>query len=437
MIRRLTSDAAQFAAELDALLAWDVAQPAAVAGAAQEIVEDVRQRGDAALLEHTRTLDQLDVSDAAALELPADALEAGYARLPLADREALEGVALRIRRYHEAQPDGAFEITDEEGNVLGLRVTPLDRVGVYVPGGQAAYPSTALMTIVPARVAGVGEVIVTTPTPGGERSDHLLAALFIAGPDRVFTIGGAQAIAAMAYGTETVPQVHKIVGPGGAFVTAAKRLVFGPVGIDSLAGPSEVVVIADGGVAPTWTALDLLAQAEHDADAQAILLSPDADYLDRVERAANEALRSLSRADIIRNSLASRGALIQTRDLLDACDIANRIAPEHLELAVRDPDALLPNVRHAGAIFLGGHAAEVIGDYSAGPSHVLPTFGTARHASPLSVTDFQKRTSIVRCNAAGVQEPARLAATVAEAEGLSAHAAAASARIAGFDDNHP
>ena len=437
MIRRLTSDAAGFAAELDALLAWDVAQSADVTRAAQNIVQDVRVRGDAALLEHTRKLDQLDVSEAAALELPAEALEASYARLPLADREALDSAARRIRRYHEAQPDGGFEIADEEGNTLGLRVTPLDRVGVYVPGGQAAYPSTALMTIVPARVAGVGEVIVATPTPGGERSDHLLAALFIAGPDRVFTIGGAQAIAAMAYGTETVPQVHKIVGPGGAFVAAAKRLVFGPVGIDSLAGPSEVVVIADGSVAPTWTALDLLAQAEHDADAQAILLSPDANYLDRVERAADEALRSLSRADTIRDSLASRGALIQTRDLSDACDIANRIAPEHLELAVRDPDALLPHIRHAGAIFLGGHAAEVIGDYSAGPSHVLPTFGTARYASPLSVTDFQKRTSIVRCNAVGVQEPARLAATVAEAEGLSAHAAAAKARIAGFDDNRP
>ncbi|MYB38611.1 MAG: histidinol dehydrogenase, partial [Gammaproteobacteria bacterium] len=296
-------------------------------------------------------------------------------------------------------------------------------------------PSTALMTVIPARVAGVGEVIVTTPTPAGKCSDHLLAALFIAGPDRVFTVGGAQAIAALAWGTETVPQVHKIVGPGGAFVTAAKRLVFGPVGIDSLAGPSEVVVIADGSVAPAWTALDLLAQAEHDADAQAILLSPDAGYLDRVEQAAAESLRSLSRADIIRDSLASRGALVHTRNLAEACDIANRIAPEHLELAVRDPDALLPSIRHAGAIFLGGHAAEVIGDYSAGPSHVLPTFGTARYASPLSVTDFQKRSSLVRCNETSVQEPARLAANVAESEGLSAHAAAAHARIAGFDDN--
>ncbi len=437
MIRRLHSDADGFAAELDALLAWDVAQSPAVTGAAQNIIEDVRERGDEALLEHTRRLDQLDAPDIAALELPAEALEASYARLPRADREALEGAARRIRRYHEAQPDGAFEITDEDGNALGLRVTPLDRVGVYVPGGQAAYPSTALMTIVPARVAGVGEVIVTTPTPGGQRSDHLLAALFIAGPDRVFTVGGAQAIAAMAWGTETVPQVHKIVGPGGAFVTAAKRLVFGPVGIDSLAGPSEVVVIADGSVAPTWTALDLLAQAEHDADAQAILLSPDTDHLDRVEQAVSEALRSLSRAHIIRDSLASRGALIHTRDLAEACAIANRIAPEHLELALREPEAMLPSIRHAGAIFLGGHAAEVIGDYSAGPSHVLPTFGTARYASPLSVTDFQKRSSLVYCHAAGVQGPARLAATVADAEGLSAHAAAARARIAGFDDNRP
>ena len=435
MIRRLHSDAARFTAELNALLAWDVAQSPAVTRAAQEIVEDVQRHGDAALLEHTRRLDQLEVADAAALELPRDALEESYAALPRADREALNGAARRIRRYHEAQPDGAFETTDEEGNVLGLRVTPLDRVGVYVPGGQAAYPSTALMTVVPARVAGVGEVIVTTPTPGGVRSGHLLAALFIAGPDRVFTVGGAQAIAALAWGTETVPQVHKIVGPGGAFVTAAKRLVFGPVGIDSLAGPSEVVVIADGSVAPAWVALDLLAQAEHDADAQAILLCPDADYLDQVEQAATEALHSLSRADIIRDSLAARGALVHTRGLAEACEIANRIAPEHLELAVRDPDALLPSIRHAGAIFLGGHAAEVIGDYSAGPSHVLPTFGTARYASPLSVTDFQKRSSLVRCNAAGVQEPARLAANVAESEGLSAHAAAAHARITGFDAN--
>lgn len=389
----------------------------------------VREGGDAALLELVRRHDNLRVSDVAALELHADDLDRALASLPAVGRTSLEAAASRIRRYHERQPGADFTFVDDLGNELGQRVTPLDRVGVYVPGGQAAYPSTVLMTVTPARVAGVGEVIVTVPTPNGERNAHVLAAMRIAGVDRVFTVGGPQAIAALAYGTDTVPRVDKIVGPGGALVAAAKRLAFGPVGIDSIAGPSEVLIVSDSSADPRWMALDLLAQAEHDVAAQAILLSPDTAHLDRVEAALETELERLSRADTIRRSLAERGALVRTRDLAEACEIANRVAPEHLELAVRDPDALLPAIRHAGAIFLGAWSAEVLGDYSAGPSHVLPTFGTARYASPLGVSDFQKRSSIIRSTAASVAPLARIAADIASAEGLTAHAASACARL--------
>ena len=429
MLRRFDTAAAGFESALGALLRWEARESPEVAEIAAAAIAAVRADGDAALLELCRRHDGLRVADAADLELETADLDAALAGLPAADRCALESAAERIRDYHERQPSAAFEYMDALGNALGQRVTPLDRVGIYVPGGQAAYPSTVLMTAIPARVAGVGEVVVTVPTPQGHRNAHVLAALRIAAVDRVFTLGGPQAVAALAYGTRTIPRVDKIVGPGGALVAAAKRLVFGPVGIDAIAGPSEVLVVADGSADVRWMALDLLAQAEHDAAAQAILLCPDAAYLDRVESAIGELLPRLARADIVRASLAQRGALIRTRDLAEACALSNRFAPEHLELAVRDPDALLPLIRHAGAIFLGPWAAEVLGDYSAGPSHVLPTFGTARYASPLGVSDFQKRSSIVRANAESVAPIARTAANIAAAEGLTAHEAAAKVRL--------
>ena len=430
MIRRLHTASADFEAQLQALLAWEARESAETASIAAAAIDAVRTRGDAALLDLSARYDGLRIADAAALELTSADLDQALAALSLADRRALETAANRIRRYHEQQPAGDFLYRDDLGNELGQRVTPLERVGVYIPGGQAAYPSTVLMTVIPARVAGVGEVVATVPTPNGQRNAHVLAAMRIAEVDRVFTVGGPQAIAALAFGTATVPKVDKIVGPGGALVAAAKRLVFGPVGIDSIAGPSEVLIVADGSAEPRWMALDLLAQAEHDAAAQAILLCPDAAYLDRVESQLAECLPGMARAAIIERSLRDRGALVETRDLAEACGLANRFAPEHLELAVRDPDAVLPAIRHAGAIFLGAWSAEVLGDYSAGPSHVLPTFGTARYASPLGVSDFQKRSSIVRTSAASVGPLALVAANIAAAEGLTAHQQAAEVRLA-------
>ena len=427
-MRRLDAASGNFERELGALLAARRYSSERAERVAAEVVADVRANGDEALVRLSRRYDHLEVDAAAQLELPPSALDQAWSALSSADRTALEAAAERIRRYHERQPTGAFEYTDEFGNGLGQRVTPLRRVGVYVPGGQAAYPSTALMTVVPARVAGVDEVVATVPTPRGMRSPHVLAALRIAGIDRVFTLGGAQAIAALAHGTATVPRVDKIVGPGGALVAAAKRLVFGPVGIDLIAGPSEVVIVADGAAPPRWLALDMFAQAEHDADAQAVLVCPDADYVEAVWAEMRDALAAMPRADIIRRSLAAQGALITVRDLAQACEVANRFAPEHLELAVRDADRWLPAIRHAGAVFVGAWATEVLGDYSAGPSHVLPTFGTARYASPLSVVDFQTRTSIVRCAPSSAAPLARIAAHIAQTEGLVAHAAAARAR---------
>lgn len=427
-MRRLDAASGNFGRELGALLAARRYSSERAERVAAEVVADVRTNGDEALVRLSRRYDHLEVDAAAQLELPPSALDQAWSALSSADRTALEAAAERIRRYHQRQPTGAFEYTDEFGNGLGQRVTPLRRVGVYVPGGQAAYPSTALMTVVPARVAGVDEVVATVPTPRGTRSPHVLAALRIAGIDRVFTLGGAQAIAALAHGTATVPRVDKIVGPGGALVAAAKRLVFGPVGIDLIAGPSEVVIVADGAAPPRWLALDMFAQAEHDADAQAVLVCPDADYVEAVWAEMRDALAAMPRADIIRRSLAAQGALITVRDLAQACEVANRFAPEHLELAVRDADRWLPAIRHAGAVFVGAWAAEVLGDYSAGPSHVLPTFGTARYASPLSVVDFQTRTSIVRCAPSSAAPLARIAAHIAQTEGLVAHAAAARAR---------
>ena len=435
-MRRLDTASASFERDLAALLAARSHSSEPAERVAADVVADVRANGDEALVRLSRRYDSLDIDAAAELELPPSALEEAWSALPGVDRDALEAAAERIRRYHERQPCGAFEYTDEFGNVLGQRVTPLRRVGVYVPGGQAAYPSTALMTVVPARVAGVDEVIATVPTPGGLRNPHVLAALHIAGVDRVFTLGGAQAIAALAHGTATVPRVDKIVGPGGALVAAAKRLVFGPVGIDLIAGPSEVVIVADGTAPPRWLALDMFAQAEHDADAQAVLVCPDAEYIEAVWAQMRAALAEMPRADIIRRSLAGQGALITVRDLAQACEVANRFAPEHLELAVRDADAWLPAIRHAGAVFVGAWAAEVLGDYSAGPSHVLPTSGAARYASPLSVVDFQTRTSIMRCAASSAPPLAQIAARIAQAEGLIAHAAAATARSSTHNDSN-
>jgi len=430
-IRRLSSAAANFDAELARLTAWDVSENDVITVAARDIVADVRARGDAALLDYTRRFDRLACASVAELEIGAAELAACARQLPAAERAALEDAAARIRAFHEAQRTPGFEIVDALGNRLGNRVAALDRVGVYVPGGQAAYPSTVLMTVIPARVAGVREIVVTVPTPGGVRNPLVLAAMHIAGVDRVFTIGGAQAIATLAFGTHTIARVDKIVGPGGAYVAAAKRLVFGPVGIDVIAGPSEILVISDGTVAPDWIALDLFSQAEHDAAAQAILATPDAAHLAAVEASMRSLLPTLPRRDTIAASLRDRGALIHTRDLDEAVAIANRVAPEHLELAVADPDALLGAVRHAGAIFVGASTSEALGDYVAGPSHVLPTFGTARFASPLGVYDFQKRTSIIRCTPRGAEELGRIAATLADGEGLGAHARSAQARIGG------
>ena len=430
-LRRLDAASEDFERELAALLAWREQSSEQAERVAAAVIADVRANGDEALLRLSARHDDLALADAAALELPRSALDAAWRNVPGPDRAALEAAAARIRRYHERQPSGAFEYTDEFGNRLGQRMTPLRRVGVYVPGGQAAYPSTALMTVVPAKVAGVDEVIATVPTLGGRRNPHVLAALRIAGADRVFSLGGAQAVAALAHGTATVPRVDKIVGPGGALVAAAKRLVFGPVGIDLIAGPSEVVIVADGTAPARWLALDMLAQAEHDADAQAVLIAPDNAYLDAVWTQLCRAVETMPRRAIIRRSLAARGALIAARDLAHACALANRFAPEHLELAVDDAERWLPEVRHAGAVFVGASAAEALGDYAAGPSHVLPTFGTARYASPLSVLDFQTRTSVVRCGPTSAVPLARIAATIAEAEGLTAHAQAAAARIDG------
>lgn len=435
-VARLDSAAADFPERLDALTHWDISADAEVNRIAAEILERVRREGDAALLELTAELDGVDAAAVADLAIDPAELQASFSALPALERDALQVAADRIRAYHERQLSEPFSFEDDYGNRLGNRVLPLDRVGVYVPGGQAAYPSTVLMTVIPARVAGVEDVIVTVPSPDGVRNQLVLAALYVAGVEQVYTLGGAQAIGALAFGTETISKVDKIVGPGGAFVAAAKRLVFGPVGIDLIAGPSEILIIADGSTSPRWAALDLFSQAEHDATAQAMLLSPDAEFIDAVQNEMQELIGSMGREAIIRRSLADRGALIRTRDLAEAVEISNDIAPEHLELAVSDPDALLAAVRHAGAIFLGAHAGETLGDYAAGPSHVLPTFGTARYASPLGVYDFQKRSSVIACSPAGAEALGRIASVLARGEGLDAHARAAEIRIAGIDHNN-
>ena len=423
-----TADPA-FASALDALIAFESAQDPAVDAVVASIIADVRARGDAAVLDYTRRFDRLDATSAEALEVPARDLADAFGALPRVERDALEQAAARVRRFHERQTGGGFSVTDDDGSELGQRITPLDRVGIYVPGGKAAYPSSVLMNALPAHVAGVREIVMAVPTPDGLRNPLVLAAAHIAGVSRVFTIGGAQAIAALAYGTQTVPAVDKICGPGNAYVAAAKRRVFGVVGIDMVAGVSEIVIVADATANADWIALDLFSQAEHDEMAQAILITPDEALIGRVKASAQRLVNEMPRAAIIAASLAGRGALVRTRDLDEACDVVNRIAPEHLELAVADPDALLPRIRHAGAIFMGHYASEALGDYCAGPNHVLPTGRTARFSSPLGVYDFQKRSSVLRLTKEAAQVLGPIASTLARGEGLVAHARSAEARI--------
>src|SRR5512139_1100923 len=428
-ILRLSTADAGFAAALTRLTALEASQDESVERAVAEILDAVRARGDAAVLDYTRRFDRIDATHMTALEISRGELARARDGIPVAEREALEAAADRVRRYHERQRAESWQYAEADGTVLGQKVTPLDRVGLYVPGGKAAYPSSVLMNAIPAKVAGVGELIMVVPTPGGEQNQLVLAAAAIAGVDRVFTIGGAQAVGALAYGTETVPQVDKIVGPGNAYVAAAKRRVFGTVGIDMIAGPSEILVIADGVTPPEWVAMDLFSQAEHDEMAQSILLSPDAAYLDAVAAAIDKLIEEMPRNEVIRTSLTNRGALIKTRDLDDAAAISNTVAPEHLELSVVDPDALLPKLRHAGAIFMGRNTCEALGDYCAGPNHVLPTSRTARFSSPLGVYDFQKRSSLIHVSEAGAQTLGRIAATLAYGEGLQAHARSAEYRL--------
>lgn len=432
-IKRLSTADAEFWDALRALTAWDSSPEAAVEEAVAGILADVKARGDAAVLEYTRRFDRSSADSVASLEIPAARLRQALDRLPQAQREALTTAAERVRRYAERQKQESWSYTEEDGSVLGQQVAPLDRVGVYVPGGKAAYPSSVLMNVVPAKVAGVPEVIMTVPTPGGQLNELVLAAAAVAGADRVFAIGGAQAVAALAYGTESVPAVDKIVGPGNAYVAAAKRRVFGIVGIDMVAGPSEILVICDGATPAEWIAMDLFSQAEHDEEATAILVSPDAAFLDAVQNEVERLLPTMERAPIIAASLAAKGALIKVRDLEEAAAVANVIAPEHLELSVAEPEVLAEKVRHAGAIFLGRYTAEALGDYCAGPNHVLPTSGTARFASPLGVYDFQKRTSIIGCSSAGSARLGRVASVLARGEGLTAHARSAEYRVEDHD----
>ena len=396
-----------------------------------EIIQAVRVRGDAALVDFTRQFDGLDVASMAELILPRERLELALTRISSEQRAALEKAAERVRVYHERQKQDSWSYTEADGTVLGQKVTPLDRAGLYVPGGKASYPSSVLMNAIPAKVAGVPEVVMVVPTPRGEVNELVLAAACIAGVDRVFTIGGAQAVAALAYGTESVPPVDKIVGPGNIYVATAKRHVFGKVGIDMIAGPSEILVVCDGQTDPDWIAMDLFSQAEHDEDAQSILVSPDAAFLDRVEQSIERLLPTLEREAIARTSLQGRGALIQVADMAQAIEVANRIAPEHLELSVENPEQYLAQIRHAGAIFMGRYTAEALGDYCAGPNHVLPTSGTARYSSPLGVYDFQKRSSIIHCSADGASELGKVASVLARGESLTAHARSAEYRIKG------
>ncbi|KZZ50417.1 MAG: histidinol dehydrogenase [Saccharospirillaceae bacterium] len=428
-IRRLSSDQADFAEQMDALLAWEAVSDHQVQQIVTDILTQVKARGDAAVVEYSNRFDHLHATSMSELELNQQQLQQALDTLPENQRSALLKAAERVTAYHEKQKQDSWQYTEADGTVLGQKVTPMDRVGIYVPGGKAAYPSSVLMNALPAHVAGVQEIIMVVPTPGGEVNQLVLAAAAVAGVTRVFTVGGAQAVAALAYGTETVPKVDKIVGPGNIFVATAKRQVFGAVGIDMIAGPSEILVVCDGKTDPDWIAMDLFSQAEHDEDAQSILVSPDGDFLDQVKASIDKLLPDMQRADIIRASLAGRAALIKVADMDEALEVTNRIAPEHLELSVEDPQALLPGIRHAGAIFMGRHTSESLGDYCAGPNHVLPTSGTARFSSPLGVYDFQKRSSLIMCSPDGASELGKVASVLARGEHLEAHARSAEYRI--------
>ena len=428
-VRRFSSTDADFDNKLKALLAFETAQDDSIDEVVAGILKDVKKRGDAAVLDYTNRFDKTNATSLAQLEIPQAELLAALNGLPAEQRDALKAAADRVRSYHEKQLMASWQYTEADGTILGQQVTSLDRVGLYVPGGKAAYPSSVLMNAIPAKVAGVKELIMVVPTPNGEKNQLVLAAAAISGVDRVFCIGGAQGVGAMAYGTETVPQVDKIVGPGNAYVAAAKRRVFGVVGIDMVAGPSEILVICDGKTNPDWVAMDLFSQAEHDELAQAILLSPDATFLDQVHASIQKLLQTMPRREIISTSLTDRGALIQVRDLDEAAEISNYIAPEHLELSLEDPLVFSKKIKHAGAIFMGRDTCEALGDYCAGPNHVLPTSRTARFSSPLGVYDFQKRSSLIFVSSAGAQTLGKVAATLAYGEGLQAHAQSAEYRL--------
>ncbi|HEY5995044.1 MAG TPA: histidinol dehydrogenase [Gallionellaceae bacterium] len=424
-IKQLSTQQPDFNAQLDALLAFEATADDKIEATVAAILADVKKRGDAALLEYTRRFDRLEVSGAAALELPQSELRAAFEGLPPAQKNALQQAAQRVTAYHEKQRMESWSYTEADGTLLGQQVTALDRVGLYVPGGKAAYPSSVLMNALPAKVAGVSELIMVVPTPDGVKNQLVLAAAYLSGVTRVFTVGGAQAVAALAYGTATIPRVDKIVGPGNAYVASAKRRVFGVCGIDMVAGPSEILVICDGKTDPDWIAMDLFSQAEHDELAQAILVTPDAAFAAAVAASATRQLEQMPRREIIKTALENRGALITVADMDEACTIGNRIAPEHLELSVENPQAWLPKIKHAGAIFMGRYTSESLGDYCAGPNHVLPTSGTARFSSPLGVYDFQKRSSLIQVSAQGAQKLGAIAAELAFGEGLQAHAQSA------------
>lgn len=429
LVTRLDASQSDFKQRLDDLLAWESVSDTRVAGVVDDIIHQVKTRGDAAVLEFTNKFDRRSAQTMSELVITAEQLKESLTQISPEQRQALEVAAERIRSYHQHQLQASWRYTEADGTVLGQQITAMERVGLYVPGGKASYPSSVLMNAVPAKVAGVDELTMVVPAPDGELSPMVLAAAAIAGVDRVITIGGAQAVAALAYGTETIAKVDKIVGPGNIYVATAKRAVFGQVAIDMIAGPSEILVICDGLTDPDWIAMDLFSQAEHDEQAQAILLCPDANYLDKVEAAIARLLPTLARNEIAATSLKNRGALIKVVDIDEAIEVSNRIAPEHLELSVADPESLLPNIRHAGAIFMGRFTPEALGDYCAGPNHVLPTSGTARFSSPLGVYDFQKRSSIIMCSAAGASELSKVASVLARSEYLEAHARSAEYRI--------
>lgn len=431
LIAQLDAGQADFHSRLDQLLAWDAVSDQSVADTVAAILADVKDRGDVALLEYSNRFDQLNAASVAELVVPSERLQLALDTIAADQRQALEVAAARVQRYHEHQKQDSWQYTEADGTVLGQQISAMERVGLYVPGGKASYPSSVLMNAIPAKVAGVDEVVMVVPTPRGEASEMVFAAAAIAGVDKVVTIGGAQAVAALAYGTETVPKVDKIVGPGNIYVATAKRAVFGEVAIDMIAGPSEILVVCDGKTDPDWIAMDLFSQAEHDQQAQSILISPDADFLRQVSVAIDKLLPTLAREEIARVSLANRGALIRVADMEQAVALANRIAPEHLELSVADPQSLLPKIRHAGAIFMGRYTAEALGDYCAGPNHVLPTSGTARFSSPLGVYDFQKRSSVIMCSPEGASKLGKTASVLARGESLEAHARSAEYRIKG------